>query len=98
MSYLPFVEFNAENLKFYLLAKDYTRRVNNLFEADRALSPVWSKELASRLRGADTNPLDLIGRTEKMPDGTNVCEVEVSTDDDDITCTLPRTYPFPAYF
>lgn len=38
MDYLVYVEFNAENLQFYLWFKDYTKRFNALPESERALS------------------------------------------------------------
>lgn len=41
MDYLHYVEFNAENLQFYLWLKDYTRRFDALPESERKLSPEW---------------------------------------------------------
>ena len=82
MSYLAFVEFNAENLKFYLWAKDYTRRFNlNLFEAEKALSPPWSKELATRSKGVEFSMMEFHTRSEKAPDRTSICEIEIGLDD-----------------
>lgn len=42
MDYLHYVEFNAENLQFFLWLKDYTRRFEALPESERALSPEWT--------------------------------------------------------
>lgn len=44
MDYLVYVEFNAENLQFYLWYQDYKRRFDALPEREKALSPVWIPE------------------------------------------------------
>lgn len=44
MDYLVYVEFNAENLQFYLWYKDYARRFEALSDAEKALSPAWNPE------------------------------------------------------
>lgn len=44
MDYLVYVEFNAENLQFYLWYKDYTKRFNALSENDKLLSKEWIPE------------------------------------------------------
>lgn len=41
MDYLVYVEYNAENLQFYLWFKDYTKRFNALSENEKALSKEW---------------------------------------------------------
>ncbi|KUJ18357.1 uncharacterized protein LY89DRAFT_46694 [Mollisia scopiformis] len=41
MDYLIYVEYNAENLQFYLWYKDYTKRFNALPEKDKVLSKEW---------------------------------------------------------
>ena len=46
MDYLVYIEYNAENLQFYLWYKDYVRRFNALDENKRALSPEWTPESA----------------------------------------------------
>lgn len=44
MDYLIYVEYNAENLQFYLWYKDYVRRYEALAENEKALSPEWIPE------------------------------------------------------
>lgn len=41
MDYLVYVEYNAENLQFYLWYKDYTKRFNALPENEKVLSKEW---------------------------------------------------------
>ncbi|KFY28278.1 hypothetical protein V493_03016 [Pseudogymnoascus sp. VKM F-4281 (FW-2241)] len=41
MDYMVYVEYSAENLKFYLWLQDYTERFNNLTEASKMLSPQY---------------------------------------------------------
>jgi hypothetical protein len=45
MDYLVYVEFNAENLQFYLWYEDYKRRFMELSAWERALSPEWIPEV-----------------------------------------------------
>ncbi|KAH6712985.1 regulator of G protein-like protein [Leptodontidium sp. MPI-SDFR-AT-0119] len=44
MDYLAYVEFNAENLQFYLWYRDYVRRFEALPETEKALSPEFVPE------------------------------------------------------
>ncbi|KAL2071526.1 hypothetical protein VTL71DRAFT_12761 [Oculimacula yallundae] len=44
MDYLTYVEFNAENLQFYLWYKDYVRRFEGLSQSEKALSPEFFPE------------------------------------------------------
>ncbi|KFY55946.1 hypothetical protein V496_06853 [Pseudogymnoascus sp. VKM F-4515 (FW-2607)] len=41
MDYMLYVEYSAENLKFYLWLHDYTERFNNLTESSKMLSPQY---------------------------------------------------------
>ncbi|CZS87946.1 hypothetical protein WAI453_000334 [Rhynchosporium graminicola] len=44
MDYLTYIEFNAENLQFYLWYKDYIRRWDALPESEKSLSPEFIPE------------------------------------------------------
>jgi hypothetical protein len=44
MDYLVYVEYNAENLQFFLWYGDYVRRFDALPEKEKALSPEWMPE------------------------------------------------------
>lgn len=44
MDYLVYVEYNAENLQFYLWYKDYVKRFNALPETEKVLSKEWDPE------------------------------------------------------
>lgn len=50
MDHLLYVERAAENLQFFLWYKDYTRRFNQLPEAQNVLSPEWSNSQRSCTR------------------------------------------------
>ena len=41
MDYMLYVEYSAENLKFFLWLHDYTERFNNLTESSKMLSPQY---------------------------------------------------------
>ncbi|KAF2199332.1 hypothetical protein GQ43DRAFT_433490 [Delitschia confertaspora ATCC 74209] len=45
--YLKYVEFNAENLQFFLWYRDYCRRFNELPDYQQALAPEWVKDVKS---------------------------------------------------
>lgn len=44
MDYLVYIEYNAENLQFYLWYKDYVKRFEALSEKEQALSKPWVPE------------------------------------------------------
>jgi hypothetical protein len=44
MDYLVYVEYNAENLQFFLWYGDYVRRFDALPEKEKVLSPEWMPE------------------------------------------------------
>jgi hypothetical protein len=45
LDYLVYVEYNAENLQFYLWYRDYVRRFDALPEKEKVLSPEWIPEV-----------------------------------------------------
>lgn len=44
MDFLRYIEYDAENLQFYLWYKDYCKRFDALAESERKLSPEWTAE------------------------------------------------------
>ena len=44
MDYLVYIEYNAENLQFFLWYRDYVRRFDALPEKEKVLSPEWMPE------------------------------------------------------
>lgn len=58
MDYLVYVEYNAENLQFFLWYKDYVRRFNALPETEKVLSKEWipdAKETPDLKKDAENN-------------------------------------------
>jgi hypothetical protein len=56
MDYLVYVEYNAENLQFFLWYKDYTKRFNALSDNEKALSKPWipdTKEVPDLTKDAE---------------------------------------------
>jgi hypothetical protein len=46
MNFLRFIEYDAENLQFFLWYKDYCTRFDALKESDKVLAPEWTAEQA----------------------------------------------------
>ncbi|KAJ9615373.1 hypothetical protein H2200_001448 [Cladophialophora chaetospira] len=44
MDFLRYIEYDAENLQFYLWFKDYCKRFDELPESERKLAPEWTAE------------------------------------------------------
>ncbi len=44
MDFLRYIEYDAENLQFYLWCKDYCKRFDELPENERRLAPEWTAE------------------------------------------------------
>ena len=42
MNYLKYIEHDAENLQFYLWARAYIKKFNELSDRERSLSPEWN--------------------------------------------------------
>jgi hypothetical protein len=58
MDYLVYIEYNAENLQFFLWYKDYVKRFEALSEKEQALSKPWAP--------AENNEVpDLVKKEEK---------------------------------
>ena len=46
MNYLKYIEHDAENLQFFLWARSYVEKFQQLPESERGLSPEWTEEQA----------------------------------------------------
>src|SRR5690349_21433109 len=46
MDFLRYIEFDAENLQFYLWYGDYCKRFDELQESEKKLAPEWTAEQA----------------------------------------------------
>ena len=46
MDFLRYIEYDAENLQFFIWYRDYCRRFDELPEREKKLAPVWTAEQA----------------------------------------------------
>ena len=76
MDFLRFIEYDAENLQFYLWYKDYCKRFNECSAAQKNLAPEWTAEQALAER--------TMAEKEKLPKRVagNAAEVFKGTDFD----------------
>jgi hypothetical protein len=90
MDFLRFIEYDAENLQFYLWYKDYCKRFDELPETEKKLAPEWTPEQALAERTT--------AEKEKLPKkmGTDAAAVLEGTDFDPNTkLGLPEAAPNP---
>lgn len=70
MNYLKYIEYDAENLQFYLWYKDYCKRFDALSETEKALSPEWTAAQAE----AEATAGQGVRRKKVSPDVAAVLE------------------------
>lgn len=90
MDFLRFIEYDAENLQFYLWYHDYCERFANLPEKEQGLAPEWTAEQALAER---TN-----AEKEKLPKkmATTAAAVLKGTDfDPNAKLGMPEAAPNP---
>jgi hypothetical protein len=68
MDYLVYVEFNAENLQFYLWYKNYVRRFNALPDEEKDLSPTWVPEVKLPPKSEDQKEEKTEGESASLED------------------------------
>lgn len=55
MNFLKYIELSAENLQFYLWFRDYSKRFDELPEAEQVLSPKWHGDMSMQMEMKPAN-------------------------------------------